>query len=776
MPDSESDSVSSHENVINDTSELSEVRISDEKGPAERRRMTVIEKNGYHDSVYIRAAQIFQGIHTEKRRDRALVRYGGDSVSAMVTLQDEHSQRAAYELAFSALKYQDLLEEILLDSCVYPSPSIPDELTCLLVVMLYDLQDRKFEPRKGFNEEEPVAEVQEIEHYLYSFRTKLAAAVARCRIKNGALSIEHILPEAIQKQQQRASALPLCVWVNTLKISLQDAFRDLKDEGFTRVPSVADLDRDTYCVDQHCHDVLFFPSSLKEKLLSSELFADCKLLLQDKSRSLAVHSVQAQLGTEDDVVVAHVGSHLTIAHLSALTAQSTSRIFVCGVESSAKADELRNLLSHMGCQNIHLLHEDFTKIEPTDPRLEKAKVILLLPQCSGLGVGNPIDFILNECGDAGLLRDIFRGSVSEERLRVLAEGQLDELRHALQFKVQAVVYCTCSVYPEENELVVKKALESAVEGRKTQPYRLIPPVFSPCSDVEASTETFFKMEPSDVSSGCFVAVLAIEKGPSESLSDILARAAAKGLLDGGVDKPQRGKKQKGTQKGTQKEPQKGTQKEPQKETHKGPQKGPQKVTQKGTQKVTQKVTQKGTQKGPQKEPQKGPQKGTHKGTQKGPQTEPQSRWKVTTSGAEPKITHLHQKTLPEAKAEASVSKAVSKAEEKVVNPRESSAQVKKPIQPASDTGGVPAAGKAGTKQAPGREARAERERLVLKPVDIVLPLGIPPAALPRNKARPRIRQRLRCWAAAKGSSGATLPQRLSEVVKPGVASHPRPWQ
>lgn len=38
-------------------------------------------------------------------------------------------------------------------------------------------------------------------------------------------------------------------------------------------------------------------------------------------------------------------------------------------------------------------------------------------------------------------------------------------------KVQAIVYCTCSVYPEENELVVKKALESGVEGKKVQPYR-----------------------------------------------------------------------------------------------------------------------------------------------------------------------------------------------------------------------------------------------------------------------------------------------------------------
>ncbi|KAF1408855.1 putative methyltransferase NSUN7, partial [Spheniscus humboldti] len=246
----------------------------------EKRTMTLIEKNGYHDSVYINAAKIFQGIHTEKRKDRILVRYGDDSVSPRLTFKDEYSQRVSYELAFNALKYQDLLEEILLDSCVYPCQSIPDELTSLLVVMLYDLQDRKFQAREIFDEEEPVAEVRKIEGYLHSFRTKLAAALARCRIKHDALSIEYILPETIRKQEQRASALPLCVWINTYKISLQDVFRDLEKKGFTRVETVSDFDRYTYCVDQHCHDVLVFPSSLKEELLNLDLFADCKLLLQ----------------------------------------------------------------------------------------------------------------------------------------------------------------------------------------------------------------------------------------------------------------------------------------------------------------------------------------------------------------------------------------------------------------------------------------------------------------------------------------------------------------
>ncbi|RLW09336.1 hypothetical protein DV515_00002847, partial [Chloebia gouldiae] len=508
MPDSESNLASSHVDVKNGTSVLSEMKISDEKRSVKKTPVTQIGKNGYPDSIYINAAKIFQGIRTEKSTGRVLVQYGNNSESPMVAFKDEHSRRASYELAFNALKYQNLLEEVLLDSKVYPCNSIPDELTSLLVVMLYDLQDRKFQKRKIFAEEDLVAEVQEIGHYLYRYKTKLAAALARCRIKYDALSIEYFVPETISKQEQRTSALPVCFWINTFKISLEDVFRDLEMKGFTKVESVSDFDHYTYAVDQHCHDVLVFPSSLREELLNLDLFADCKLLLQDKSRSLAVHSAQALLSEGGDIIMAHIGSHLTIAHMSVLTNDSSSRIFVCGVKSSAKEEELRNSLSHMGCKNIWLLHEDFTELQSTDSRLEKAKVILLLPECSGLGAANPMELILSEQRDAGLLQDLLQGFVSEDKLSILAERQLNELIHALKFnKVQGIVYCTCSVYPEENELVVKKALESGVEGHKVRPYRLIPSIFSTCSDSESSDEMFFKMEPSEISSGCFLAVL-----------------------------------------------------------------------------------------------------------------------------------------------------------------------------------------------------------------------------------------------------------------------------
>lgn len=40
--------------------------------------------------------------------------------------------------------------------------------------------------------------------------------------------------------------------------------------------------------------------------------------------------------------------------------------------------------------------------------------------------------------------------------------------------------------------------------------RLIPPVLPACSNPESSTDSFFKIEPSEISSGCFLAVIARE--------------------------------------------------------------------------------------------------------------------------------------------------------------------------------------------------------------------------------------------------------------------------
>uniref|UniRef100_A0A8C5JYQ4 NOL1/NOP2/Sun domain family, member 7 n=1 Tax=Jaculus jaculus TaxID=51337 RepID=A0A8C5JYQ4_JACJA len=533
---------------MEETGDLAPLGLSADAASREKGSPEVPEKTGYPDSVYVMAANVFLGIRMEKSPEKVIIHYGKEPLPFWSLRGDESSQRLSYELAFSTLKYQDILETILIDSYIFPSTTIPDHLSSLVIVMLYDFQDRKFQARVLPCNEESISEVQEVENLLNSFKTKLAAALARYRIKHDALSIYHILPETVRKQELRASTLPLYAWINTCKISPEEVYSDLQKKGYNKVKSILNLDDKVFAVDQHCYNVLIFPSHLKKDLINIDLFKDYKLIFQDKSRSLAVHSVRALLNMDDDILMVNTGSWYTAAHMSVLTNENTSKIFVCGVQSQTKDTDGKKLFTKMGCKNIEILHETFMNIELKDQRLQNVRVILLLPRCSGLGISNPVEFILNEHEDTSFLKDFSQGGIPETKLQILTQQQYEQLTHAMKFSnAQAVVYCTCSVNPEENEVVVKKALEGQNLGIKTQPYRLSPPVLPLCSLKEnyLSTDKFFRIEPSEITNGCFLSILIRERDPSETVSvkDVLARAAAKGLLDG-IDLEKSSKREK----------------------------------------------------------------------------------------------------------------------------------------------------------------------------------------------------------------------------------------
>uniref|UniRef100_A0A8C5PUL4 NOP2/Sun RNA methyltransferase family member 7 n=1 Tax=Leptobrachium leishanense TaxID=445787 RepID=A0A8C5PUL4_9ANUR len=455
----------------------------------------------YPDHVFINAAKIYQNSHRRKPPDRIVVKYGSSLEHSSMDFHDEKSQRWSYELAFSALKYQDLLENIMVDSGFYHSLPLPDELTSLVVVMLYDFQDRKFLPRYAYPDEEINEEVREVEKLLYSYKTKLAASLARNRIKYAAASIEYILPDNVRKQEERASLLPLYAWINTVRTSLTDVFNTLKRRGFIEVKSPSEFDGYNYCMDNQCQNVILFPPHLKEELINMELCIDYNLVLQDKSHSLAVQTVRALLITDSDIIVANPCPGLTLTHLSILTNESICTIFACGMKSEIKKKELEILFSKMDCKNTTLL-QNFSE-----------------------------------------------GSMPTNKLHDLANQQLLELNHAMKFgKVQGIVYSTSSIYEEENDHVVNKALELSKGNIKGQPYRLGLPVvpLQSSSDILPVAETFVRIEPSETTNGCFLAILSRERDPAEIVTakDVLARAASKGILDGIGSPSKRGEKKR----------------------------------------------------------------------------------------------------------------------------------------------------------------------------------------------------------------------------------------
>ncbi|XP_064198153.1 putative methyltransferase NSUN7 [Anguilla rostrata] len=302
---------------------------------------------GFTDHIYVQAAAIFQNGHVEKPADQKLVDYGRKGNLWMPEERDEESCLLAYELAFNSLKYQDLLESVI-TSCTVICYSVPEDLMSLVVVMLFDFQDRKFVNRRRLKGER-LPDVITVEACLFRYKTKLAASLARIRIKFNLLNIECVLPEIVKERQKMARSLLLYAWVNTQKTSLEDVKDALTREGFSEAGSVQQLQGQAFCRDAHCEDLLVFAPRHKEQLSGTELVKDCKLVIQDKSCSLPVSAVRSVLDRDRGVLVTGCFSALTVAHTAAAAAASRSgNVLVCE-GSGARRKELRAVLSKMAC-------------------------------------------------------------------------------------------------------------------------------------------------------------------------------------------------------------------------------------------------------------------------------------------------------------------------------------------------------------------------------------------------------------------------------------------
>jgi len=105
---------------------------------------------------------------------------------------------------------------------------------------------------------------------------------------------------------------------------------------------------------------------------------------------------------------------------------------------------------------VEPIHGDFLKADPADPQFANVRAVMLDPSCSGSGIVNSPDRWMEEAGD-GAKKDM-------KRIEALSNFQLVALKHSMSFpNVDRIVYSTCSVHDEENELVVSKALSEMEE-------------------------------------------------------------------------------------------------------------------------------------------------------------------------------------------------------------------------------------------------------------------------------------------------------------------------
>ncbi|KAM9856992.1 putative methyltransferase NSUN7 [Aulostomus maculatus] len=484
------------------------------------------------DQAYLQAAAIFQRLRPEKPVTRQLLLYGMKTDTRLPESRDRTAERQAYQLAFSTLRYKDLLEDIMMDSCFHTSQLINSDLLPLAMVMLFDFQDRRFVQRERSTkeEEERHQEVIDLEGRLHRCKTKLAASLARCRVKQNLQSLSCFLSDSVRTKQNQTKLLPLYAWVNLLKTS-----------------------KSTFCRDPLCSDTLVFSQNLPMVLKSSSITASHSLNIQDRSVCVAVNVLRPLLFDNGDVLVAGSFSAGTVAHIAVTAAACSGRVLMCGADHTPlQVEEIQEQLAQMDIKNVRILSEAFCGLNERDNSAQRLKVIIVLPQCSSSALSDPVPIIHSEHGDVDLLEHLSHGSVSQSKLCELTTQQTRLLAHAVTFpKVQTVVYCTRSEYPEENEQLVKGVLEKTHTPSKLLPFRVNGPIFPDDTHSGDTTDSkFFRLQSSRFTNGCFVARLSRQPDPTkvESVQDVLARAAAKGLLGGIILEPsnpgKRGKSKK----------------------------------------------------------------------------------------------------------------------------------------------------------------------------------------------------------------------------------------
>uniref|UniRef100_A0A2K6TUQ2 28S rRNA (cytosine-C(5))-methyltransferase n=1 Tax=Saimiri boliviensis boliviensis TaxID=39432 RepID=A0A2K6TUQ2_SAIBB len=244
------------------------------------------------------------------------------------------------------------------------------------------------------------------------------------------------------------SQLPRFVRVNTLKTCSDDVVDYFKRKGFSyqgRASSVDDLRAlkgKRFLLDPLVPELLVFPT--QTDLHEHPLYQAGHLILQDRASCLPAMLLDPPPGSH--VIDACAAPGNKTSHLAALL-KNQGKIFAFDLDAKRLAS-MATLLARAGVSCCELAEEDFLAVSPSDPRYSQVRYILLDPSCSGSGMPSRQ---LEEPGAC---------TPHPARLHALAGFQQRALCHALTFpSLQRLVYSTCSLCQEENEDVVRDALQ-----------------------------------------------------------------------------------------------------------------------------------------------------------------------------------------------------------------------------------------------------------------------------------------------------------------------------
>lgn len=291
----------------------------------------------------------------------------------------------------------------------------------------------------------------------------LNEALAYYMQKKGCETREELQKIYEDKAKDSQMIKPKYIYMNTLAMEKKELLEKLKADKFIRVKNsktseeategsdlkkmVKELKNSVFIKDDLIQNMLIFShDSLLNK--GYYLFDAGHLMQIDKSSCLAPLALNPPEGAHCiDAAAAPGNKTILLANIL----KNTGLIHAFDIDEP-RVDQMKSSLKKHHVNNVRLKCQDFLTTDPD--KYERVTHIQLDPSCSGSGMTNRLKF--GEHAEQELAKD-------KKRLWNLEALQRRMLMHAMSYpSVEKIVYSTCSIHEEENENVVRYALEKGL--------------------------------------------------------------------------------------------------------------------------------------------------------------------------------------------------------------------------------------------------------------------------------------------------------------------------
>ncbi|XP_059608104.1 uncharacterized protein LOC132255948 [Phlebotomus argentipes] len=430
------------------------------------------------------------------------------------TFHNEHEMRRVYSLIYDVFRYKTVLHQALINSkffIVYPHLE-PDINRVWLI--LFDLHMRHFlmrdpEETKKKNILFKESDLTDIDNRLWEYRIKLAAALSRLRIENGALTLSHLLPVHLQDEKVAVAAANPIVsgWINPFKFpKKENAVAYLAERTFSETPTLANGKYESLALNQFKWDRVcpFYMQCLPANrglLAQTPFIKDFMFILQDRAFSIGPAYFSRLLDhftINGDVVQTHVSSPRSTAYLASLFLTNARVRNFLAFGAGPRVEEYRDFMATLGVNNVRIFSENFTNISLKSQLFERAVGIFATPPNSYSGVTDPIDLICSRGGDLTMLEVLTESEVSDSGKKRVAEvlmEQKETLRLSLSRpQIQFILYETHSVVSSENEDMLSRAVQDINKAAQQKHFQVMRDLAR--QDALAAAQEGFAMSPS----------------------------------------------------------------------------------------------------------------------------------------------------------------------------------------------------------------------------------------------------------------------------------------